>query len=58
MAYEEAINVLQEYLDTYIPPADIEMDEACSVAILALQRCIYMDEQYERKERKKNENAN
>lgn len=52
MGYEEASNVIQEYMDTYILPGGIEIDEALSIALLALKRCIYMDELHDRKKEK------
>lgn len=53
MPYNEAILILQGYLDSYIMP-NHEIEEAVKTGILALERCAYLDEVYEKKKAKKN----
>ena len=49
MTWNEARNVLYGYNETYIVPADVE--EAIEVAILALSRCDFLDEQAEKRKK-------
>lgn len=47
MSWNEAKNVLYGYSETFIVPEDVE--EAIEVAILALSRCDFLDEQAEKR---------
>lgn len=49
MSWNEARNVLYGYSETFIVPEDVE--EAIEVAILALSRCDFLDEQAEKRKR-------
>ena len=49
MTWNEARNVLYGYNETDIVPADVE--EAIEVAILALSRCDFLDEQAEKRKK-------
>ena len=49
MSWNEARNILYEYSETYIVPADVE--DAIEVAILALGRCDFLDEQAEKRKK-------
>ena len=49
MSWNEARNVLYGYSETFIVPEDVE--EAIEVAILALSRCDFLDEQAERRKK-------
>lgn len=51
MSYNEAVNVIYGYLETYISPSP-DFEEALNVAMLALKRCDYFDEQAEKKKEK------
>lgn len=53
MSYNEAYNVIYGYLETYIAPSP-DFEDALYVAMLALKRCDYLDEQLiKRKDKKK-----
>ena len=49
MTWNEARNILYGYSETYIVPADVE--DAIEVAILALGRCDFLDEQAEKRKK-------
>lgn len=49
MSWNEARNVLYGYSETFIVPEDVE--EAIEVAILALSRCDFLDEQAEKRKK-------
>lgn len=49
MTWNEARNVLYGYSETYIVPADVE--DAIEIAILALGRCDFLDEQAEKRKK-------
>ena len=49
MTWNEARNVLYGYSEAYIVPADVE--DAIEVAILALGRCDFLDEQAEKRKK-------
>ena len=48
MSWDEAVDILQEYLETYVIPS-AEVEEAIQVGILACTRCDFLDEQAEKK---------
>ena len=48
MSWDEAIDRLQGYLETYVIPS-AEVEEAIQVAILACTRCNFLDEQAEKR---------
>lgn len=58
MSWDEAVDVLQEYLETYVIPS-AEVEEAIQVGILACTRCNFLDEQAEKRkangDKKKND---
>lgn len=49
MTWNEARNVLYGYSETFIVPEDVE--DAIEVAILALSRCDFLDEQAEKRKK-------
>jgi hypothetical protein len=49
MTWNEARNVLYGYNETFIVPEDVE--DAIGVAILALSRCDFLDEQAEKRKK-------
>lgn len=49
MTWNEARNVLYGYNETFIVPEDVE--DAIEVAILALGRCDFLDEQAEKRKK-------
>ena len=51
ISWKEASDMIDEYLADYIPPKILE--DALSVAKLALARCDFMDELNERRERER-----
>lgn len=48
MSWDEAVDILQGYLETYVIPS-AEIEEAIQVGILACTRCDFLDEQAEKK---------
>lgn len=58
MSWDEAVDLLQGYLETYVVPS-AEVEEAIQVGILACTRCNFLDEQAEKRkansDKKKNE---
>ena len=48
MSWDEAIDLLQGYLETYVIPS-AEVEEAIRVGILACTRCNFLDEQADKR---------
>lgn len=57
MSWDEAIDLLQEYLETYVIPS-AEVEEAIRVGILACTRCNFLDEQAEKRKTSADKNKN
>lgn len=52
MGYADAAETIQNWLDVYSAPKD--MEEALEIAILALRRCDVLDEMKKNKEKRRN----
>ena len=50
MSWDEAIDLLQEYLETYVVPS-AKVEEAIRVGILACTKCDFLDEQAEKRKK-------